>query len=83
LVIGYYEFEISLVLANFVILVEVEIMVEHRFLVGNCVSVLDLVVKILVLVGSTSFLVLSPMVKILVAIGFSPFSVQILIVVES
>ncbi len=62
---------------------EARIMVEHRFLVNNLVLVLDLVVKILVLVGSTSFLVLDLMVKILVLVGSSMFFIRILIIVES
>ncbi len=73
--IGYFRSKISLVFTNFTILVEVEIPMEDRILVGNLVSILDLVIKILVPIGFISFLVLNPMVKILVTIGSSPFSI--------
>jgi len=68
---------------GFMILAKVEIPIEHRLLVGNSVLVRDLVIDILVLVGSTLVSVLDPMVEILVLVGSSLFSVQILIVVKS
>ncbi len=66
--------ELAIVYFGSVISTQAGILVEHRVLV-NLVSVLDLVIKILVLVGFTSFLVLDLMVKILVLVGTSTFSI--------
>ncbi len=87
--IGYCGSRISPIFIDFMISIKAEIPTKHKFLVGNSIlvsnsiSVLDLVVKILVLVGFTLFLVLDLMVKNLVTFGSSPFSIRILIIAKS
>jgi hypothetical protein len=60
---------------DFAILAKVIILVEPKFLIGNSVSILNLVIEISVPIGSTMFLVMDLMDEISVLVGSSPFLV--------